>query len=130
MQMGVLGAVMLGGGVGAGLRYLVGSVALRLLGAHFPWGTFFVNVLGCFAMGLLVGLMAQKLDLNPHMKAFLTTGLLGGFTTFSAFSLDIANLMERKETWLAFLYVFGSVSLAITALFAGLALARHFSHIS
>lgn len=130
MQMGVLGAVMLGGGVGAGLRYLVGSLSLRLLGAHFPWGTFFVNILGCFAMGLVVGLMAQKLDLSPHMKAFLTTGLLGGFTTFSAFSLDIANLMERKETWLAFLYVFGSVSLAITALFAGLALARHFSQIS
>lgn len=127
MQFAVLGSVVLGGGLGAGLRYLVGAASLRLLGAHFPWGTFFVNVTGSLAMGLIVGLLAHKIDMGQHMRAFLTTGLLGGFTTFSAFSLDVANLYERKQVGLAALYVSGSVGLGICALFIGLYLARHLS---
>jgi len=127
MQLAVLGSVVLGGGLGAGLRYLVGAASLRLLGSHFPWGTFVVNIAGSLAMGLIVGLLAHKIDMGQNMRAFLTTGLLGGFTTFSAFSLDVANLYERKQMGLAALYVSGSVGLAICALFIGLALARHLS---
>jgi len=127
MQLAVLGSVVLGGGVGAGLRYLVGTASLRLLGTHFPWGTFFVNVVGSLAMGLIVGLLAHKLDMGQNMRAFLTTGLLGGFTTFSAFSLDVANLYERKQIGLAALYVSSSVGLGVCALFLGLYLARHMS---
>ena len=127
MQLAVLGSVVLGGGLGAGMRYLVGLGALRFLGPHFPWGTFIVNIVGSLAMGLIIGLLAHKLDMGQNMRAFLTTGILGGFTTFSAFSLDIANLYERKQAGLAALYISGSVGLGIIALFFGLYLARQFS---
>ena len=96
----------------------------RVLGAVFPWHTFIVNVMGCFAMGALVSLMALKLNVGPEIRAFLTTGILGGFTTFSAFSLDFALLVERKTYGAAVAYGAGSVALSLIAVFAGLYLVR------
>lgn len=86
-----------------------------------------VNVTGCFIMGLLIELMARKLDVSLEMRAFLTTGILGGFTTFSAFSLDFALLVERKAYAAAFGYCAASVTLSLVAVFAGLAIVRAIS---
>ncbi|WP_040489461.1 fluoride efflux transporter CrcB [Fulvimarina pelagi] len=116
--------VMAGGGLGAGLRHLSGLAALHLLGPGFPWGTAFVNVSGSFLMGVLVELLARKLGMTEQWRLFLATGFLGGFTTFSSFSVDAVNLIDRGATGLAFLYVTGSVVLGIAGLFAGLAAAR------
>jgi CrcB protein len=114
----------LGGAIGAGARYLVNVWALRALGASFPWATFIVNVAGSLAMGVLVALFARRFDSAPELRIFLTTGILGGFTTFSAFSADAVALFERGDMGLALAYVAGSVVLSIGALCAGLALAR------
>lgn len=119
--------VMAGGGLGAGMRHLSGLAAMRLLGTGFPWGTAFVNVLGSFLMGVLIELLARKIDASASWRLFLATGFLGGFTTFSSFSLDTAFLIERGSMGLAFLYVAGSVLIGIGALFAGLALVRGFA---
>ena len=113
-----------GGAIGAGGRYLVGVAALRLLGAGFPWGTLIVNIVGCFVMGLLIEAAALKWSMSNEMRTFLTTGILGGFTTFSAFSLDFAVLMERKAQGAAMLYLGASVGFSILALFAGLSVMR------
>ena len=114
----------LGGALGAGLRYLVGSAAFRYFGPAFPWGTVIVNVAGSLAMGILIGLLARRSGTPNEIRIFLATGLLGGFTTFSAFSLDAISLWERGETTLAAGYVLGSVVLSLAALFAGLLLMR------
>ena len=114
----------LGGAIGSALRYLVNVACGHLFGVNFPWGTFAVNILGCFLMGLVVALGAHKFNMTSEMRVFIATGLLGGFTTFSAFSLDFALLFERKEIGLAGLYLAGSVGLSILALFAGLYLVR------
>ena len=116
--------VAAGGALGSAARYLVNVGAGRLLGSEFPWSTFIVNVLGCFLMGLLIGLMALRLNVGNEMRAFLTTGILGGFTTFSAFSLDFAVLVERKAYAAAGFYAAGSVVLSLAAVFLGLALVR------
>ncbi|MCK5934312.1 MAG: fluoride efflux transporter CrcB [Fulvimarina manganoxydans] len=116
--------VMAGGGLGAGMRHLSGLAAMRLLGTGFPWGTAFVNVLGSFLMGVLIELLARKVDASAAWRLFLATGFLGGFTTFSSFSLDTALLIERGSMGLAFLYVAGSVLIGIAALFAGFAVIR------
>ena len=113
-----------GGALGSTARFLVNVWAGRLFGTDFPWATFIVNVAGCFIMGLLVGLMALKLNVGSEVRAFLTTGILGGFTTFSAFSLDFAVLVERKAYWAAGTYAAGSVVLSLAAVFLGLALIR------
>jgi CrcB protein len=112
--------VALGGAIGASARYLVGVQAVRLLGHGFPWGTLFVNVAGSLVMGILVEIMALKLNTTQDMRAFLTVGLLGGFTTFSAFSLDAMVLFERKEVLTSAVYVAVSVCLSLAALVAGL----------
>ncbi|EAQ05167.1 CrcB-like protein [Pseudooceanicola batsensis HTCC2597] len=114
--------VALGGAVGASARYLTGVAALRVVGAGFPWGTLVVNLVGCFAMGVIVVLLAE-LSAN-RFAPLLMTGLLGGFTTFSAFSLDAVTLWERGATGAAIGYVAASVTLSIGALLAGLLLAR------
>ncbi|MGE0210926.1 MAG: fluoride efflux transporter CrcB [Parvibaculaceae bacterium] len=114
-----------GGAIGAGARHLVNVGSLRLFGPDFPWGTMIVNIAGCFVMGALVALMALKWSVSLEMRAFLTTGILGGFTTFSAFSMDFANLFERRDYLAAGLYGAGSVVLSIAAVFAGLALVRN-----
>jgi fluoride exporter len=119
--------VFLGGGLGAALRHGVNVGTARWLGTHFPYGTLTVNVTGSLIMGLLVAYLAFKGDHSQHWRLFIATGVLGGYTTFSAFSLDVAVLYERGEIGLAFGYVLASVVLSILALFAGLWLVRHFS---
>ena len=116
--------VALGGAIGSAARYTVNVWSGRMLGTAFPWHTLVVNILGCFIMGLLVEVMALKLNIGNDARAFLTTGILGGFTTFSAFSLDFALLVERKSYGLAGAYAAGSVAVALVALFAGLYLVR------
>lgn len=119
--------VAAGGALGTAARYLVNVGSGRLLGGAFPWHTLFVNVIGSFVMGVVVALMAEKFDVGQNMRAFLTTGILGGFTTFSAFSLDFAFLVERKAYGQAGAYAAGSVGLSLIAIFAGLWLARALS---
>ncbi|MGR3821959.1 MAG: fluoride efflux transporter CrcB [Salipiger marinus] len=114
--------VALGGALGASGRYLTGLVMARLFGRGFPWGTLAVNILGSFAMGVLVVALAQ-LSAN-RLAPFLMTGVLGGFTTFSAFSLDVATLYERGDVGQAAIYVAASVGVSLAALFAGLFLTR------
>ncbi len=116
--------VALGGAIGASARYFVGLQALRLMGPGFPWGTLSVNIVGSFLMGMLIELLALKTNLPQDVRHFLTTGVLGGFTTFSAFSLDFAVLYERKAHLLAWSYMGASVAGSIVALFAGLWLMR------
>jgi CrcB protein len=114
----------LGGAIGASLRYGVNVTAPKLLGHGFPWATMIVNIAGSLVMGVLIGLMAQAWNASYEMRVFLTTGVLGGFTTFSAFSIDFAAMYERKDYGLAFAYAGGSVLLSLLAVFAGLWLAR------
>ena len=122
--MPVVAWVAFGGAIGSAARYGVNVWSGRLLGAAFPWATLAVNIIGCFAMGLLIELMALKFNVSTETRAFLTTGILGGFTTFSAFSLDFALLVERKTYLLACAYAAGSVLLSLAAVFAGLYLVR------
>ncbi|MET0868912.1 MAG: fluoride efflux transporter CrcB [Pseudorhodoplanes sp.] len=119
--------VFLGGGLGAMLRHGVNMATARLVGTAFPWSTFFINVTGSLAMGLIAGWFALKSGAPQAWRLFLTTGILGGYTTFSAFSLDAGLLYERGELGQAAFYVAGSVILSIAGLFAGLWLVRHFS---
>jgi fluoride exporter len=117
--------VFLGAGLGGSLRHGVNLAALRLLGAGFPYGTLAVNVAGSLAMGLLAGWFALRAGpVAQAWRLFLATGVLGGFTTFSAFSLDAATLWERGEAAAALFYVLASVAASLGALFGGLALAR------
>lgn len=115
-------SVALGGAIGSSARYLVNISLPRLLGHGFPYATLSVNVLGSFAMGLLVAVLAQKGGMR--FAPFLMTGVLGGFTTFSAFSLDTAKLWEAGNNMAAVGYVLASVGVSVGALFAGMALAR------
>ena len=119
--------VFIGGGLGSTLRHTVNMASARTLGTAFPWGTFLINITGSTVMGLIAGYLAFKGEASQPWRLFLMTGILGGYTTFSAFSLDAALLYERGEIGLALLYVLGSVALAIAGLFAGLALVRHFA---
>ncbi len=116
--------VALGGAIGAGLRHLAGMAAMRLFGTGFPWGTLFVNAFGSLAMGILIAVLARRSATPSEVRLFLATGLLGGFTTFSAFSLDVAVLWERGEATAAFGYIAASVFVSILALFAGMWLIR------
>ena len=114
--------VFLGAGLGGALRHGMNVAAVRVLGYQFPFGTLIVNVVGSFIMGLLAGYFAFRPGLSQHLRLFLTTGVLGGFTTFSAFSLDTALLIERHAYASAAGYMVGSVFASLVALFAGLAL--------
>ena len=116
--------VFLGGGLGAGMRHLTGLAALRWFVPGYPWGTIFVNIVGSLAMGIFIALLGRKIQATNELRLLIATGFLGGFTTFSAFSLDFAVMWERGATTTAFLYVMASVVLSLTALFAGLWLAR------
>jgi len=115
---------MIGGAVGAGARHLTGRTTLALFGPGFPYGTLAVNLIGGFAMGLLVGALARMSVPGENWRLLLGVGVLGGYTTFSAFSLDVVNMIERGDLAIAALYVTVSVVGAIAALFAGLALVR------
>lgn len=115
--------VMAGGAVGAGLRHLVGRAALALAGPGWPWGTLIVNLAGGLAMGLLVGTLARTGG-SENARLLLGVGVLGGFTTFSAFSLDVAAMIQRGAIAAAALYAAASLIGSVAALFAGLALTR------
>ena len=119
--------VFLGGGIGAALRHGVNLAVARWLGSGFNYATLFENVSGSFVMGLLVGYFAFKGGASQHWRLFLTTGILGGYTTFSAFSLDTILLYQRGELALAALYAALSVGLSVGGLLAGLAVVRHFA---
>jgi CrcB protein len=120
-----MGWVFLGGGLGSALRYGVGRAALALAGPGFPLGTLAVNLLGCTLMGALVEWLAWRdTGVDASIKLFLTTGLLGGFTTFSAFALDAVALWQRGEVLTATAYAAGSVVLSIAGFLAGMALIR------
>lgn len=118
--------VGLGGGIGAMGRYLAAAWIGRLAGAGFM-GTMFVNVVGSFLMGVLAVILLERAGSTSRFAPLLITGVLGGFTTFSAFSLDALYLIERGRTGMAAFYIAGSAGLSIAALFAGLALARSYA---
>jgi CrcB protein len=116
--------VAVGGAIGASLRHLVNLGSLRLVGASYPWGTMAINIAGSFAMGAFIALLARRFDASNELRLFVATGILGGFTTFSAFSLDFAVLWERGAALSALVYAIASVVGSILALFLGLWLAR------
>jgi fluoride exporter len=121
--------VFFGAGLGGCLRHTVNLLAARLWGTNFPWGTFAINISGSLAMGLIAGYLAFRTGAGwtQQVRLFLLTGVLGGYTTFSAFSLDAAVLYERGEPGLMAAYVGGSVFLALAGVFGGLALVRALS---
>ena len=116
--------VMLGGAIGAGARHLVGRAALALWGPGFPVGTLAVNVIGGLAMGLLAGWLATRASGDEALRYLLGVGVLGGFTTFSAFSLETVLMLQRNEYGTALFYILASVIFSIAALFAGLQISR------
>ncbi|MGV8952388.1 MAG: fluoride efflux transporter CrcB [Cypionkella sp.] len=117
-----LSQVALGGALGASLRYLTNVSAMRMFGPGFPYATIFVNIAGSFLMGVMIVALSKKG--GTHLAPFLMTGILGGFTTFSAFSLDAFTLYERGDTLTAIGYVAASVILSLAALAAGVTLSR------
>jgi len=117
--------VALGGAIGASFRHLAGTATLRMFGPAFPWGTLFVNVFGSLLMGLFIAWLMKRGGSN-ELRLFFATGVLGGFTTFSAFSLDVANMLERGAMAPAFGYIAASVIISILALFIGLWFGRAF----
>jgi CrcB protein len=122
--MPVVLQIALGGAIGATLRHLIGAQVSRVAGTGFPWATFAVNVLGSFVMGLAVMLLLRRMGGANHLAPFLMTGVLGGFTTFSAFSFETVLLIERGRPGLALAYVGCSVALGVAAFAAGLWLSR------
>ncbi|MEE3627058.1 fluoride efflux transporter CrcB [Nitrospirillum sp. BR 11752] len=117
-------AVALGGALGSVLRYLSQVWLGRLLGLDFPWGTLFVNVVGSLIMGVLAELAARVWSPTPELRAFLVVGVLGGFTTFSSFSLDIGMLVSRDDWMVAMLYFMATLVVGVGGLFVGMALVR------
>ncbi len=122
--MNHLWLVALGGAIGASLRHLAGMAALRYLGPGFPWGTLGVNIVGSLAMGALIAGLVRATGVGQELRLFLATGVLGGFTTFSAFSLDVVTLYQRGALAAAVAYGASSVFLSIAALFMGLWVGR------
>lgn len=116
--------VMSGGAVGAGLRYLVGRWTLAALGPGLPFGTWAVNIIGGLAMGVLAGVLSRDADGGEPLRLLLGVGVLGGFTTFSAFSLELVNMIVRGEVALGAAYAVSSVAGSIVALYAGILLVR------
>ena len=113
-----------GGAIGAGARHLVNVGFARWLGPGFPWSTVFVNIFGSLIMGLLLEVLVLRFNGSVDLRTFLATGILGGFTTFSAFSMDAVTLIQRGDMASAALYIGGSVMFSIFGLYAGLSLAR------
>jgi fluoride exporter len=118
--------IAIGGALGSVARFISVRGVQSVMGDASAWGTASVNVVGSFAMGFLVVMLARKFADNDGLRFFLTTGFLGGFTTFSAFSQDVVRLMQGGETVTAAVYVLISVVVSIAACFAGLALAQHY----
>jgi len=119
--------VALGGAIGASFRHVSGMVTLRLMGPGFPWGTFIVNVAGSLIMGLFIAWIAKRGGATSNeLRLFFATGILGGFTTFSAFSLDVVNLLERGAMMQGVGYILASVLLSLGAIYIGLWFGRTF----
>lgn len=118
--MNMILAVASGGAIGAVARFLVGKGVLNLMGPGLPWGTFTVNILGSFIIGLLVEVLALRMHASHEWQGFLIVGVLGGFTTFSAFSLEVALMIEKGQITTAMGYAFASLFLSVVALFIGL----------
>jgi CrcB protein len=116
--------VLIGGAIGAGARYEVGRTMLRQIGPGLPWGTMTVNLVGGLAMGLLAGSFSGRAFDDRPLWLLLGVGVLGGFTTFSAFSLDLFNMLERGQPGLAFTYALASVLGALLLLMGGWFIAR------
>jgi len=118
--------VMLGGAIGAGFRYQISAIALRNLGPGFPWGTWIINLLGGLLMGILAGTLSRQFtpEQGEPLRLLMGVGVLGGFTTFSAFSLEAANMLLRGQLMLATAYVVSSAAGAIMFVFVGLFLTR------
>jgi CrcB protein len=116
--------IFVGGGLGSMLRHAANQASVIIFGIHFAWGTVFVNITGSLAMGLLAGWFAFRAEGGQLLRLFLATGVLGGFTTFSAFSLDAVLLWQRGQIAMALLYAVGSVTVSVAAVFAGLAIMR------
>jgi CrcB protein len=119
--------VAVGGAVGSLLRYYVGLGSLRLMGPSFPWGTLTVNVVGCFIIGIFAEMIAIRFNASVELRLLLITGFLGGFTTFSAFSLDAISLFERGDVLAGGIYIAASVGLSMLAVVAGLSIMRAFA---
>ena len=118
--MNMIVAVGAGGAIGAVLRLLLGRGMLHLMGSGFPWGTLTVNILGSFFVGLLLGTLALRFSLSHEWQGFIIIGVLGGFTTFSAFSLEVSLMIEKGDFSMAALYGLGSMFIGVFALFIGL----------
>lgn len=123
-MISTIGAIALGGALGAVTRHGMNVAAFKMLGDGFPWATLGVNIIGSFLMGLFIAIFAHYWQPSAAIKMFLITGFLGAFTTFSTFSLDVSVLYERGAMMHAALYVMGSVILSVGALFGALALVR------
>ncbi|WP_018479597.1 fluoride efflux transporter CrcB [Pontibacter roseus] len=116
--------VGIGGGIGSALRYLTSALVAKHVQAVFPLGTFAVNVVGCLAIGLLLGLFERQAWANPDVRFFLVTGFCGGYTTFSAFAAENVNLLQSGHSFTAFLYIAASILVSLFAVWVGLALTR------
>jgi len=119
-------AIAIGGSLGAIMRYYAGVLMEFLVGNHFPYATLFVNVLGSFLIGILVEILALKFNNSMELRAFLITGCLGAFTTFSTFSLDILKLIDSQQYVQALSYVVASILLSLIAIFSAVYMARGF----
>ncbi|MBL4601695.1 MAG: fluoride efflux transporter CrcB [Emcibacteraceae bacterium] len=118
--MNMIFAVAAGGAIGATGRFLVGRLMFNIMGPGFPWGTLTVNILGSFIIGLMVELLALRFSLSHEWQGFIIIGLLGGFTTFSALSLEVGLMLEKNQIGTAALYACGSMFVGLVALFAGI----------
>lgn len=120
-------AVAAGGALGAMARHGVSRLSLQLLGPNFPWGTLTANIAGSLIMGFIIVWLSAREPNSPALRAFLTVGVLGAFTTFSTFSLDVVTLYKDKTIYVAGAYLLASVILSVSGLLAGLAIGRHFT---
>ncbi len=116
--------VGLGGGLGSILRYLSQKMALRIYPIQFPWGTFTVNIIGCLLIGIFWGMNFKTIESNENWKLLLMTGLCGGFTTFSAFTLEGIGLLKEQKLALFFLYIAASIMIGLAATYLGMKLSR------
>jgi CrcB protein len=124
MKITILAMVGLGGAIGSMARYLIANLLQPAYWTGFPYGIFMVNVTGGLIMGIFTEAMALKFHVSPEMRAFLTTGILGGYTTFSTFSLEAGMLIQRQTYSQAVVYILGSALLSVLALFIGFWLVR------